>query len=247
MYPVLDTLKREIAAVDGVTSVGMTDIGIATGNNQETNIYLPGAEAVGLDVYNVDAGFFETMGIGRLAGRLFDPNRPADDITTPYPENPAAERALVARGANVVINELAARRLGFRSPEEAIGKHVERSWEDDYGGVLPITIIGVVEDSPFRSIRQPVEPIMFFHCRFGQNWLLVRYSSTDPGAMRRRVEAVWKDIAPDVPFEAEFSEQIVGELYETEAARAQTFAAFALLAVVVACLGLFDRKSTPLN
>src|SRR3546814_19316070 len=57
--------------------------------------------------------------------------------------------------------------------------------------------------------------------------------------MRRRVEAVWKDIAPDVPFEAEFSEQIVGELYGTEAARAQTFAAFALLAVVVACLGLF--------
>src|SRR3546814_14132770 len=57
--------------------------------------------------------------------------------------------------------------------------------------------------------------------------------------MRRRVEAVWKDIAPDVPFEAEFSEQIVGELYETEAARAQTLAAFALLDVVVACLGLF--------
>src|SRR3546814_15392372 len=80
---------------------------------------------------------------------------------------------------------------------------------------------------------------MFFHSRFGQNWLLVRYSSTDPGAMRRRVEAVWKDIAPDVPFEAEFSEQIVGELYETEAARAQTFAALALLAGVVACLGLF--------
>src|SRR3546814_15049372 len=121
----------------------MTDIGIATGNNQETNIDLPGAEAVGLDVYNVDAGFFETMGIGRLAGRLFDPNRPADDITTPYPENPAAERALVARGANVVINELAARRLGFRSPEEAIGKHVERSWEDDYGGGLPHTHIRV--------------------------------------------------------------------------------------------------------
>src|SRR3546814_12967176 len=102
----------------------MTDIGIATGNNQETNIYLPGAEAVGLDVYNVDAGFFETMGIGRLAGRLFDPNRPADDITTPYPENPAAERALIARGATVGINELAARPLGFRSPAEATRKHV---------------------------------------------------------------------------------------------------------------------------
>ena len=44
---------------------------------------------------------------------------------------------------------------------------------------------------------------------------------------------------PDVPFDAEFSEEIVRELYEAEEARAQTFAAFALLAVIVACLGLF--------
>src|SRR3546814_16199990 len=76
------------------------------------------------------------MGIGRLAGRLFDPNRLADDITTPYPENPAAERALVARGPNVVSNDLAARRPGLRSPEEANGKHYERSWEVEYGGML---------------------------------------------------------------------------------------------------------------
>jgi putative ABC transport system permease protein len=69
--------------------------------------------------------------------------------------------------------------------------------------------------------------------------MLIRYNTADPSRLRRDVEAVWKRIAPDVPFQAEFSEEIVGELYEAEDARAQTFAGFALLAVVVACLGLF--------
>jgi putative ABC transport system permease protein len=46
-------------------------------------------------------------------------------------------------------------------------------------------------------------------------------------------------VAPDVPFEAKFSEDIVDDLYAAESAQARIFAGFALLAVVVACLGLF--------
>jgi putative ABC transport system permease protein len=50
---------------------------------------------------------------------------------------------------------------------------------------------------------------------------------------------MWKSITSDVPFDAKFSDDIIGELYEAEDARAQTFAAFAVLAVIVGCLGLF--------
>ncbi len=240
MFPVIETLKREIKAVDGVTSVGLTGIGINTGNNSETLVYLPGSgEGIDTDVYSVDADFFETMGIERVAGRLFDENRPADDSTTPFPEDPAAEKALVARGMNVVVNELAAKRMGFRSPQEAVGKQIERSWADEYGGMMPTTIIGVVEDSRFRSVHEPIDPITFSFNRFGPNWMVVRYDSANPGAVRREIEAVWKEIAPTVPFDAKFSEEVIGEIYEAEEARAQTFAAFALLAIVVACLGLF--------
>ena len=57
--------------------------------------------------------------------------------------------------------------------------------------------------------------------------------------MRTRVERVWKRIAPDIPFKARFADDIVRDLYEAEQARAQTFGAFSLLAVVVGCLGLF--------
>ena len=129
--------------------------------------------------------------------------------------------------------------MGFASPAEAVGKQAKLSFAEEYGGILPATIIGVVKDSRFRSIRDPIDPIMFRFNRVGQNWLLVRYNSANPIAVRNEVEAVWKRVVPDVPFDAEYSEEIVRELYEAEEARAQTFAAFALLAVIVACLGLF--------
>jgi putative ABC transport system permease protein len=69
--------------------------------------------------------------------------------------------------------------------------------------------------------------------------LVVRYNDANPAAVRDRVGRLWRQIAPDVPFQAEFSEEVIGEQYEAEQARAQTFAGFAVLAVVVACLGLF--------
>ncbi|HWH18196.1 MAG TPA: ABC transporter permease [Allosphingosinicella sp.] len=240
IFPVGDTLIREIKQIDGVAGVGRTGIGIATQNNQNSGVQMPGrSEPISIGTYSVDSGFFDTMGIKLIAGRLFDENRPADDTTTPFPEDPAAERALIARGRNVVLNELAVRRLGLGTPQEAVGKTIKLTVNPEYGGVTNATIIGVVQDSRFRSIRETIDPIIFRFSRFGQGWMLIRYNATDPARVRRDVEAVWKRIAPEVPFEAEFSEEIVGELYEAEDARAQTFAGFAFLAVIVACLGLF--------
>ena len=240
MIPVMDTLIGELKKVDGVTAVGRTNIGIATGNNQNTGVQLPGrSDPVTIGNYNVDTGFFDTMGIKLLAGRTFDEARPMDDATTPFPQDPAAERALVARGMNVVVNELALRRLGLGAPSEAVGKTMKLLTNPEYGGVINATIIGVVQDSRFRSIRETIDPIIFQNVRQGHGWMVVRYNANDPARVRRDVEAVWKQIAPDVPFQGEFSEEIVGELYAAEDARAQTFAGFALLAVIVACLGLF--------
>jgi putative ABC transport system permease protein len=240
MFPRLESLTRELQKVDGVTSVGRTNIGVATRNNTNTGVQVPGRnDPINIGYYSIDAGFFDTMGIELVAGRLFQESRPMDDSTTPFPEDPAAERALVQRGINVVVNELAVRRLGLGTPQQAVGKTVKVLADPEYGGVMNATIVGVVKDSRFRSIRETIDPIIFRFSRLGQGWMLVRYDSPDPGRVRRDVEAVWKRIAPEVPFEAEFSEEIIGELYEAEEARAQTFAGFALLAVIVACLGLF--------
>jgi putative ABC transport system permease protein len=234
-----EMIVEQMRKVPGVVAVGRTDLGVATGNNINTGVILPGAsKAIDIGNYQVDAGFFDAMGLKLKAGRWFDPNRAADDQTVPYPRDLAAERALAARGVNVVINELAVRRLGYKSPQDSLGKVFRNELYSKGTGAANITVIGVVGDTRFRSARDPVQPLMFRATRDEPGWMIVRYRG-DPLAARKGVEQMWKKVAPDVPFEAKFSEDIVRELYKADRSRAQIFAAFALLAVIIGCLGLF--------
>ena len=236
----MDGLIREISRVPGVQSVARTSIGVSTGSNNTANVSVPGRDQpVEIGNYIVDPPFLPTMGIEPVAGRLFDASRPADDATRPYPRVPEIDRALAARGINIVVNALAAKRLGFADPADAVGKQVRSEMLGEEFGAIPLTIIGVVPDSRFRSAREPVQPLMFRSMLRAHSWMVVRYADADPAAVKQDIEAVWKRFAPDIPFEAEFSEDIIAELYTGEEARARTFAAFAILAVVIACLGLF--------
>ncbi|AGH49798.1 MULTISPECIES: ABC transporter permease [Sphingomonadales] len=240
----LDTMRQPlrdaIARIDGVTGVAATSIGVATRNNSSRGIQVPGrADLVNLGTYVADPEFFDVMGIKLIAGRKLDRNRTVDDATVPFPSDPVVEAALAKRGVNAVINQLAARRLGFTDPADAVGKQVRTSMveSEDYG-LTPVNIVGVVEDTRFRSVRTPIDPLMFTRNDNAIDVLDVRYHG-NPAEVRSRIERVWKQMAPDVPFEAEFSEDIVRELYQAETARAKMFAAFAILAVIVGCLGLF--------
>jgi putative ABC transport system permease protein len=240
--PNSEAFARAVERVPGVESAARTAIGVSTSSTMGRAVRVPGrAETIGIGNYAVDEGFFRTMGIRLLAGRLLEKSRSMDDLSVPYPEpDPEAERVLAARGGNVVINALAAKRLGFRSAQDAIGKEVRVALSlDTAQPLVPVRIVGVVADSRFRTIRTPVEPIMY---RIGQDYLsvlMVRYDDPNPGAVRDRIEAVWKRFAPDLPYEARFSEDIVAELYTAEQARAQIFAGFSTLAIIIGCLGLF--------
>ena len=232
-------IAERMKRVEGVEAVGRSTIAVATDGQNNTNVLVPGnPKPVLIGLYGVDPGFMKAMGIKLVAGRWFDENRPLDDMTLPFPPTPEQQRALAARGGNVVVNESGARRLGFANPRDAVGKQFKTALvENDYG-LVPATIVGVVADSRFRSVRQPLDDIMFVNGDSGHQWLVVRYKG-DPRAMRDRLQAAWRSITTEVPFEADFSEDVVAGLYEAEDARAKTFAGFALLSVVVGCLGLF--------
>jgi putative ABC transport system permease protein len=178
------------------------------------------------------------MGLTLKAGRWFDANRPMDDVTIPYPPEPEVEKALARRGMNVVLNEYASKKLGFKSPQDAIGKVVKGEMICEDCGLVDINIIGVVGDSRFRTVHTPIDAIMFHKVRTGPGWMMVRYNG-DPQAVKSALERQWKQITNEVPFKAKFSEDVMTEAYEKEDARAQIFAAFALLAVIIGCLGLF--------
>jgi putative ABC transport system permease protein len=239
LWPKAEAIATQMVRLPGVVAAGLSDIGINTNNQSNSGIIPPGAkQQVLIGQYSVGVGFKDAMGLKLLAGRWFDANRPIDDSTLPYPENKAVEKAIAERGINVVVNEYAARRLGFNSPEEAVGKVVKSQLLGDDAGMVDITIIGVVGDSRFRTVRTPIEPIMFRKVVAGPGWLMVRYRG-DPVTVKAELERQWKQFTNEVPFNAKFSEDIMAEMYKKEDARAQIFAAFSLLAVIIGCLGLF--------
>ena len=239
LVPKADTIIEQMKRIPGVVAVALTEIGINTGTTSATGVIPAGSNTmVSLGQYNVTPGYFDAMGLKLLAGRWFDPNRPGDDMTLDFPRNKNQEIALAARGVNVVLNAYAVRKLGFKSPQDAIGKVFRSELFDPGTGMVNITIIGVVADSRFRTVRTPIEPIMFQDARVGPAWMIIRYRG-DPATIEAAVERQWKQITNDVPFEAKFSEDVIHDLYKAEDARAQIFAAFSLLAVIIGCLGLF--------
>jgi putative ABC transport system permease protein len=242
MVPLTETLIRETAKVPGVRNAAATTIYPASGTTLNTRIPVPGRDRpLTIGWYSVSPEFFPTLGIKPLAGRMLSRGVVRDRMWIPFdpPEaTAAAERMLAARGANVVVNRLAARQLGFDEPAQAIGKTISIKALADDVGLLPATIVGVVEDTRFRSMREPPEP-MIFHQGGIYSTLVVHYDTSDPEGVRNAVGELWRRLAPEVPYVAEYADSDLAELYRADRARGFGFAGFASLAVVIACLGLF--------
>jgi putative ABC transport system permease protein len=230
---------EQIRRIPGVVAAARTQIAVNPAGNSISQVFRAGSDQpVDLGEYAVETDFFRTMGMKIVAGRGFSDAIGRDDATTLFPADKAAEQRFAQRGQNIVVTREAARRLGFRTPQAAIGAEARAGLTLPEFGLVPMTIVGVVEDARFRSVRDPLQPIMFVMQRNGFSEIAVRFDG-NPATIREAVEQVWKRNVPQVPFQGRFADDIVRDLYDREASRAQLFAGFALLAVVIGCLGLF--------
>ncbi len=233
---ILETLKREVAKLPGVKAVTLADAIPTDSDNNNTIVEIPGRPSptpILLEQKSVDYDFFTTFRVPLLAGRYLDENHGGDDF-------PLETDAQVANGANVIINEKALARLGFSTPQEAIGKQI-RAGAGDSNEIKTMmnTIVGVVGDVYYRSVRDEVQPMIFRHGAFRFYSLALRYDGVTGPAIRDTVGKIWRDLAPPDPYRTQFVEQLVREQYQAEDAQAKLFAAFAGLAIAIACLGLY--------
>jgi putative ABC transport system permease protein len=113
----------------------------------------------------------------------------------------------------------------------------------DGWAMVPATIAGVVEDTRFHTARDAVEPIVYAYAPEQTNQVLVRYTAARPGEVMAALGEVWRRFEPEIPFEARFADDIIRELYAAERARTVLFAGFSLLAILIACLGLYSLAS----
>jgi putative ABC transport system permease protein len=237
--PSMEALQREIGRVAGVKSVALTQIAMNTPSRIHTTLVVPGQPSTSLGSYSVGYGFVETMGIKLLAGRTLSRSHALDDATTPDPMTDADKQALISRGLNIVVTEAGVKQLGFASPAAAIGRQVGMTVSPTPPNTVPATIVGVVADPRFRGLREIVEGGFYYHTEDRLPFMVVRFTDPDSAALLQRLGAAWKRVVPNVPFQAQFSDDAAAELYQADQALGTMFAGFALLAVLIGCLGLF--------
>jgi ABC-type antimicrobial peptide transport system permease subunit len=132
--------------------------------------------------------------------------------------------------ANYILNETAVKAMGIDSP---VGKRLTLMGNTG-------TIIGVVKDYHFRSLHTPVAPLVLrlYQPRW-LNFMFVRVKPGDISDVIKILESKWNDFAPGHPFEYRFTDDNLAGLYIAEQRIRAMFNYFTLLAVCIACLGLF--------
>ena len=237
-----DAFRNQLASIPGVSSVVYSsdvpsqDFENNTGFTR-LNRDSQGSDnsAVVLNIYSVDYGYMETYEIAPIAGRTFDPAYGTDTIV---PIEEGEDRVGVA---GLMMNESAVRSLGFKSPEEAIGKVL--SADMFRAGQQNLTIIGVIPDIYFRSIKHGVRSSVYFVQPNRYRSATISFDSTNVPALVEAVEKVWRENVPLTPISRQFLSDMMNAQYDAEARQAKLFASFAILAIVVACLGLYGLAS----
>ena len=180
-------------------------------------------------IVNVEHDFFETLDISLVLGSNLKPR----DMRM---FNPFAV-------FEVVLNETAVRHLGWSSSEAALDKTIEM--------VLPQyvqrgRVVGVIQDTHFRSLYQPVEPMVFLSSSFGEH-MSVRLQPGSTAAGLEDLNSVWRSHYPEIPLVYSFLEDDIDQLYLPEERLGMLFGICALLAIVLTFLGLFNLVSLTMH
>ncbi|MGE4064494.1 MAG: ABC transporter permease [Rhodospirillaceae bacterium] len=231
------TLAAEAVKLRGVIGATLSSEG-PTDDGSNNNIFeIPGKPSpnpILIANRTVDYNYFETYKIPLLAGRYFEEGRGGDDFT-------GSDDDKVARGANIIINQAALGRLGLGSPQEAIGKqfHIGVGQAEKDSRQATVTVVGVVSNVAYRSARDPIEPTYYERDEEGLFNLSLRTDPVSGAAVNAEMERIWRGLAPQLPYRAEFMETRIDAQYEQEEAEATMFAAFSALAIVIGALGLY--------
>lgn len=145
-----------------------------------------------------------------------------------YGENAQAD------SVNIIVNETALKTMDMPL-ESAVGTRIT-VWGDER------TIIGVVKDFNFKPVQEPIGP-MFLNRNTWGGYAIVR---TLPGQTENTIEAlqqICKELNPSYPFEYSFVDQDIANLYQAEQRLGSLFNIFAVLAVVISCLGLYGLSA----
>jgi putative ABC transport system permease protein len=171
----------------------------------------------------VDEYFFPVMGIDVLAGRNFTDNWDAEE-------------------QNVIINEAILERLGYAGGMESVLNKRLRIGDESSQAIF--NIVGVVNNYNRRSLKDEIEPTVYFlgYESFMTN-VAVRIAGEDMAQAVAAIEENWFNSFPEVPFDYSFMDERFNAAYQEDQQFGSIFGSFSILAIAIACLGLFGLSS----
>jgi putative ABC transport system permease protein len=228
--PQWESMKGQWRNLPGVQAVTASSFTPGTRIRLRSQMKIGGEEGLGFlaQMLLVDAEFFETYKIHILAGRTFAADG-SDREVREQPGQPPPPTPWV-------LSALSAERYGW-TPEEALGRTIEVGGRG--GGV----VIGVVADIHFESVRDPVTPLVYLMPSGQPREASIRVTGADLETTLAGIDAVWRELGPDVPILRRFLDDDLDALYRGEQKQAQLLTLFSALAILIACLGLFGLAS----
>ncbi|HVX26199.1 MAG TPA: ABC transporter permease [Parafilimonas sp.] len=170
----------------------------------------------------VDEQYQNVFGLQLVSGRFFSKDFPTDSTA-------------------FILNEAAVKDFGLTNP---IGSHItstELNFNPPDGKSQTVyTVIGVVKDYHFESLHQKIAPLILANAaKFGAFTAAIKINGTNLSTTLPAIEKTWKDFNPKDNFKYSFVDDIVAQQYKAEQTAQKIFTAFAILAILIACIGLF--------
>jgi len=242
-----DVLAAGIRDLSGVQQVSLNTADPESQSHLMLGTYLEykGAADVKItpEADAIDTGYISLYGLTLVAGRNFYPS------DTTRKSVPASGAAPAQPGYQaIILNETAARDLGFRRPADAIGHQVITNPND----MTPASIIGVVKDFHSDDMHTKIRPFVF---SFGAGWgfqLSVKLSSAGSSAgkvksLMTNMESVFKKVYPGTAFQSRFFDESLEQLYKQERQTSQILYIAMGIAIFISCMGLFGLATFTAN
>lgn len=209
----IDVLRQELVALPGVAKTGASS-DVLGYTNSTTGMALKGTDkAVTVNYITVDNQGLDVLGIQLNQGRLFSTQFPSDSVTS------------------LLVNETAARQLDLNHP---LGSIINTNLQGDYR-----TVVGVVKDFHYSSLHQTIQPFALLLGRQNLSNLLVKLRSSNLEATIGAIQHKWEALVPDRPFSYSFIDERFAALHHADTLFEHIFTGITLIALFIACLGLF--------
>jgi|WetSurMetagenome_2_1015567.scaffolds.fasta_scaffold00258_12 putative ABC transport system permease protein len=213
-----EIFREKLLALPMVRSVGVTQNAPCGFINNYSNVWLPGNEnqKVLLGQITVDHSFLNTIGAKFIAGRNFSNDFPSDTLS------------------GMVLNKSAVQALNLAEP---VGKMIVVQNNAPTPG-NELEVIGVIDDMQYFTLHESAKPVMYYVRNWGRSCITIKLGKGDYSETILMIKGLWKEVAPDWPFDFQFMDERISTNYRSEINAGKIISCLSGIAIFLSILGI---------